>query len=172
MNPFTKPKIAVYMAGIFLAGGLSGGFIGFHKARALFFQLPPAQNMSEHIMGRFNSTLDLSAEQDVQIKPLVEAACNSVHSIHQKAMEDGGMVMSNMDEKITLLLTPEQKSKFEEMKRERMRFPKDQKRHLHEPPPGTPPPDDGGRPGGPPPGDRPGDGPEMMPGPMPEPHHN
>ncbi len=146
MNPFTKPKIAVYMAGIFLAGGLSGGFAGYHLARHQFFRLPPPRNMSEHIMNRFDSDLRLSADQDTQIKPLVEEACNQLHVLHQKAMDDGGRVMSNMDATIILLLTPEQKTKFEEMKRERMGPPKDRKGPPGPRPQGPPPQGDADRP--------------------------
>jgi len=155
MNPFTKPRIAVYLAGIFLAGGLSGGVIGYQAARNRFFRLPPAQSMSEHIMSRFNSDLGLTTEQDTQIKPVVEEACNRLHLTHQKAMEDGGQIMDAMDEKILGLLNPGQKIKFEEMKNERKGFSRD-----HKGPPGS-------RPSGPPPRNG-GDGP----GNKPEPQHN
>lgn len=143
------------MAGIFLAGGLSGGVIGYQMARNSFFRLPPPRSMSEHIMSRFDSTLNLTAEQDTQIKPLVETACENLHLTHQKAMKDGGLIMDAMDDKIALLLNPEQKIKFEEMKMERKGPPKD-----HE-----------GRPGDGPPGPRHPDGRER-PESKPETNHN
>lgn len=123
MNPFTKPRIAVYMAGIFLAGGLSGGVLGYQMARNRFFRLPPPQNMSEHIMSRFDSDLRLNNAQDLQIKPVVEEACNKLHLTHQKAMEDGGQIMDAMDAKVMTFLNPEQTAKFKEKQMER-------KRHL------------------------------------------
>lgn len=155
MNPFTKPKIAFYLAGIFLAGGLSGGVIGYQTARNQFFRLPPPGNMSEHIMSRFDATLKLTPEQDTQIKPIVEAACESLHLAHQKAVKDGGLIMDAMDDKITLLLNPEQKTKFEALRQERKGPPKD-----HE-----------GRPGEGPRGPQPMDG-KDRPGRKPEANHN
>jgi hypothetical protein len=146
MNPFTKPRIAIYMAGIFLAGGLSGGFTGYHLARHRFFRLPPPQNMSEHILSRFNSDLRLSAEQDIQIKPVVEEACNKLHLIHEKAMEDGGQIMNAMDDKVITFLNPEQTILFKEKQQERKGPPKDHDGSPGSHPPGPPPQGDGDRP--------------------------
>ena len=86
--------------------GLKGGHRGHRGARG---------NPLEHM----TRNLDLTAEQQVKIQPIVEQAKPQIAAIRQEAMQKAKAVRENTVSQIRPLLTPEQQQKFDAMQKAR-----------------------------------------------------
>jgi Spy/CpxP family protein refolding chaperone len=122
MSATGKWKLGLYVLVIFLAGAGTGGFITWRiclgRAATL---LTPAQ-IGARLRARFQSRLDLTPEQMNKINPLIDQAMRQVEVIRE---ETAGLVsanVSNLDAQVLLVLTPEQKAKFEQLERERREY--------------------------------------------------
>ena len=74
-----------------------------------------------HMMGNplehLTKDLDLTPEQAAKVSPIVDQAKPQIRAIHQEAMEKTRVVMENASAQIRPLLTPEQQTKFDAMKK-------------------------------------------------------
>lgn len=137
MNKSRVVRIALYAALIFLAGAITGALVAPMIGRS-FMRLPDSHQMSQVMLARLRSGLDLSDEQTAKIKPLVENTCGDMETIHHETMQRVLNRIAETNAKISAFLTPEQKVKFETMQAEH----KKHIRHFHHlgSPPGPPPP--------------------------------
>ncbi len=83
-------------------GGGGGGHGGMHQGMML-----------EHL----TKTLDLTPQQQAQIAPIVEQARPQMKAIHEEAMQKAHAVIENTANQIRPLLTPQQQSKFDALKK-------------------------------------------------------
>ena len=70
-------------------------------------------NPLEHL----TKELDLTAEQQAKVSPIVDQAKPQIQAIHQEAMEKMRAVMENATAQIRPLLTPQQQTKFDAIKK-------------------------------------------------------
>ena len=70
-------------------------------------------NPLEHL----TKDLDLTPDQQAKVTPIVDQAKPQIRAIHQEAMEKMHAVMENAGAQIRPLLTPEQQTKFDAMKK-------------------------------------------------------
>jgi len=142
-------RVAVlYLAGVFLAGALAGGFGGYKLGRRPIFRPPNPQSMADHWVGHLRRDLNLTEDQVTRVRPLVEQATAEAESIHAATWERIHGVMTNMNRRLEVVLTPDQCQKLAE--KERQRPDRFRQKKLR---PGPPP--------------RPGPGSEPSPGPPP-----
>lgn len=137
MNKSRAARIALYAALIFLAGAVTGALVAPMLGRH-FMRLPDSHQMSRLMLAHLRSGLDLTNEQEAQIKPLVEKTCSEMETIHQQTTQRVIDRLAETNAKIAAFLTPEQQVKFKKMEAEhRVHI-----RHFHHPgaPPGPPPP--------------------------------
>ena len=83
--------------------------------------LPPAE-IGARLRARFQSRLDLTPEQVQKIDPMIDQAMRRVEAIRQETASQVFANVSNLHEQVLLVLTPEQKAKFEELERERREY--------------------------------------------------
>ena len=129
----------LYLAGVFLAGGLTGGFGGYALGRRPIFRPPNPQSLAEHLTDHLKNDLGLTEDQVKQVRPLVEQATAEADAIHAATFERVRGVMTNMNRRIEEFLTSEQRQKLAARERQRQ----DRFRHKGPPPgpaPGPPPP--------------------------------
>lgn len=69
-------------------------------------------NPMEHL----TKELDLTADQQAKVQPIVDAATPQIQAIHQEAMQKAKAVMDNSMAQIRPLLTPQQQQKLDAMK--------------------------------------------------------
>jgi hypothetical protein len=114
-----KWKLGLYVLAIFLAGGGTGAFITWRicEGRAVT-PLPPAE-IGARLRARFQARLDLTPEQAGKINPLIDQAMRQVEVIRKDTASHVFANVSNLHEQVLLVLTPEQKAKFEQLERER-----------------------------------------------------
>lgn len=134
-----------------LAGGLGMGMYQKHQ-RASFFEERRGKHL-DFVLDRLTEDLDLTQEQQVRIKSILDDFRKNMISLQKKHFPEIDALFKDHRVQISKVLTEEQRRKFEEI----------EKRMMRRPPPG--PPGQGGP--KPRPGDRPafsGDGGPPPPG--------
>jgi Spy/CpxP family protein refolding chaperone len=112
--------------------------------------------------------LQLTPEQKERIQPIVKRDIEELTKLSRQSMRTVHGILERMETDIMAQLTPEQRTKYEHILKERraarrqmleQRGPHGERERLHGPPPGEqnpPPPDTGGQPSTPStPGDKP-----------------
>jgi Spy/CpxP family protein refolding chaperone len=122
VTTLSKRKIGLYLLTLFLAGGGSGAIISWQICRrAPAAALPPAQ-IGARLRASFQSRLDLTPEQMQKIGPMIDQAMGRVEVIRRDTAREVFANASNLDQQVFLVLTPEQKVKFEQVERERRAY--------------------------------------------------
>jgi hypothetical protein len=122
VTTLSKRKLALYLLVLFLAGGGSGAIISWHICRRTpVVPLPPAE-IGARLRARLQIALGLTPDQVQQISPMIDQAMGRVEVIRRETAREVFANASNLDQQVFLLLTPEQKVKFEEFERERRAY--------------------------------------------------
>ncbi|MBS0633394.1 MAG: hypothetical protein JSS11_15905 [Verrucomicrobia bacterium] len=111
-------KVFFAFAGVFVAGGVCGVFVGpwLMKPPARPPR-PTAQQFATQMMDRLAKQLKLSDEQKAQISPIVQRAQDDMVTQRREHFSSVTRVTQQMNIDISAYLTPEQKAKLEEMSR-------------------------------------------------------
>ena len=137
MNKSRSLRIILYAALIFLAGAITGALVAPRLGRT-FMRPPDPKQMSQHMLARLQSGLQLTDKQAAQIKPLIENAGADMETIRRETTKRVLDRIAETNAQISLFLTPEQKAKFMKMEAEhRKRLGHG---HRSGEPPGPPPP--------------------------------
>lgn len=114
-----KPwKVILAFLGVFLAGAVFGGFISLRMARERFFKEPPMDRFTSLVLRRFSDRLELTPEQEQQIRPIVMATEVELRRVRSSGFKETVTIAEKMNEQISELLTPEQREKLEQLKQE------------------------------------------------------
>jgi Spy/CpxP family protein refolding chaperone len=114
-----KRKLAIYVLAIFLAGAGSGALVAWQISRRTPVPpLTPAE-IGARLRARFQSRLALTPEQVQKIDPMIDQAMSRVEAIRRETASHVFANVSNLHDQVLTVLTPEQKTKFEELERER-----------------------------------------------------
>lgn len=147
-------KIALTLAGIFLAGGIAGGFAGYAWSRKDPRPRMSPDQYTERYLQRMITDVKLTNEQVECLRPMMEEFSEKLSIMRQKAFAEARNVLVEMDRRIERDLTPEQVALYREMQeRDRalwMKHPKvkaEEKRERgpamdnpeYQPPPPPPP---------------------------------
>jgi Spy/CpxP family protein refolding chaperone len=119
MNNLSKWKICSYLAAIFLAGAVAGGFVGLKAGARMMFRPPKPEVMTERVYDELQSRLNLTPEQAKKIKPLIN---DSIIRFQTIVRADISTAFSNSIALISAELTPEQRVKFSELQKEHEKF--------------------------------------------------
>ena len=107
-NLLTFAAIAVALAGYALAqpqGGFGGGHGGWH-----------GQGFA---MGHLTKALNLTAEQQSKVQPLIDQARPQIVAIHKDAMDKTHAVIDKTMSQIRPILTSDQQKKFDDLQKAR-----------------------------------------------------
>ena len=137
MNNSLKGKLALAFLLVFVAGAATGAFLGLHHLTHHIILGPPHSGdvpgkMREH----FRRALDLTAEQENKIAPIIDATSAKLETIRVETAERVRTVMDESKRQVAPLLTPEQQKKLEKLDSEHRKM-----MHHHGFLPGPPPED-------------------------------
>ena len=111
-------KSWLLLGGIFVVGVITGSALtiglGSH-----FMHPPGAQQINRLWMAQLVQRLDLTADQQARIKPILADAKTRIQSLHRDEVERGSQIMKAAHDQISALLTPEQKVELQKMEAER-----------------------------------------------------
>jgi Spy/CpxP family protein refolding chaperone len=106
------------LAVIFIVGVVTGSALtiglGSH-----FRHQPGAQQINRLWMAQLVQRLDLTADQQAKIQPILAEAKTDIQSLHRDEVERGSQIMKAAHDKISALLTPEQQAELQKMEAER-----------------------------------------------------
>jgi Spy/CpxP family protein refolding chaperone len=117
-----KWKLGLYVLVIFLAGSGSGALITWQICQRVVIAPRTPEQIGTRLRGRFKSRLDLSPDQVQKIDPMIDQAMRQVKVIRRETASRVFANVSHLHEQVELVLTPEQKVKFEVLERERNEF--------------------------------------------------
>lgn len=103
---------------IFIVGVITGSALTIGLGPR--FIHPPGQlPMKHHWMDYLTHQLNLTADQQAEIEPVVTDATTRIQSLHRDDVERDSAIFKTADERISAFLTPDQKVKFQKMESER-----------------------------------------------------
>ncbi len=122
MNPLTQSKIILYLAVIFVAGGITGTVIAWGNAKRQLIQPTSMDTVCSYMESRLKARLGLTPEQLEKIRPILDQTGREMKAIHAKTLEQMDRTIQNANKQIAKELNEEQKRKLEQMEAERREF--------------------------------------------------
>jgi Spy/CpxP family protein refolding chaperone len=117
MNSPTKSKLLVYLLAIFLAGGMAGGFLGYHlreDRQPQFRGGPPSPDMIiKFVHDKLVKEVGITEEQWTQIAPIVTNTTREIGEADDSNRQRIGELINQSDARIMELLDPEQKARMQ-----------------------------------------------------------
>lgn len=124
-------KAALWVGVVFLLGAALGGMLGYvfahHTALAAPAQMNEAERRAQKVQ-RLTQELNLAADQQKQLDAIMTSVQAQYKAIHQSTEPQINEVRQKGREQIRAILTPEQKSRFEEFLK---RLDEDRKKNTH-----------------------------------------
>jgi len=154
--------MVLLLLGIYIAGGVTGAFVMVRVVREKWARRPMPEQWAPMQLKRLTERLGLSQEQKEQLQPIVKRNMDELDRLRAYTMTESKTVFERMEREITEKLTPEQRTKYEELNKEMRerarrfmqnrppgggpggpRFERDREWRRDEPahPPGEPPPE-------------------------------
>ena len=119
MNSELKWKLAFAFLLVFVAGGMTGAFFGIHGLRHHMMLGPPhSGDVPDRMREHLRRTLDLTADQEKKIGPIVDATSAKLEAIRVETAERVRLVMEESKKQVAPLLTPEQQKKLDNLESE------------------------------------------------------
>ncbi len=151
-----KPwKLVLLLTGIFLAGLVAGSFGAARLAKEFGPKRPAPDQWGKNRLKVLTERLDLAPSQVEQLRPIIRRDEDELNRLRETSMKETQAIFQRMERDIAEKLTPEQKTKFDDLNREQrermQRFMKERRAgggpgHDHppgdgqgEPPPSKPP---------------------------------
>jgi len=113
----SKLRPWLVLAVIFIAGAVTGAAltIGFASH---WMQPPGAQQMRNNWMMHLTHRLNLTADQQAKIEPILADAGNQLQSLHRDEVEKVSQIMEKTNSQIAAILTPDQQAELQKMEKE------------------------------------------------------
>lgn len=109
-------KVILAFALVFVAGAIFGGALAPRWLR-LDFDLQNRPPFTERVMKRLDEELHLTDAQRASILPIVERMAEETQRMRRDGAQTYRTVMDGYNAEIALQLTPEQRTKLEEMRK-------------------------------------------------------
>jgi Spy/CpxP family protein refolding chaperone len=136
MNNSLRWKLILAFVLVFVAGGACGFFGAFH-VHHFFARMDPGA-MAQHLKQRLRAELKLTPEQMQKISPIIDHAASELKTKREQTMRDVHEIFEQAHRDMQPFLTPEQRTKLEQMEQRHRHL-----LHRHGfMAPGAPPPDD------------------------------
>ena len=119
MSNVTKGKAIFYLVAIFVAGAACGTILGYATGRQQAVSPARQKEMSDKLLQRLQTRLELSPEQFAMIKPIVEQNSAAMQAVHRESWQRVSDSFKRMNTQIAGILTEDQKQKLEAMENER-----------------------------------------------------
>jgi len=119
MNNSLRWKLILAFVLVFLAGAACGFFGAFHVHH--FFAQMDSESMAQHLKKRLRAELKLTPEQMQQISPVIDRAASQLKTKREQTMRDVHEIFEQAHRDMQPFLTPEQRTRLEEL----------EKRHRH-----------------------------------------
>jgi len=125
MNRALKWKLIAGFLLVFLAGGLTGAFVGASHVRHFFFKFHHRGDIGERMRERLRRELDLTPEQVAKISPILDRAAAQLQQMRRDSGQRVREILNETHRQIAPNLTDEQREKLKQIEERHRR------RHHH-----------------------------------------
>ncbi len=138
MNKSLRWKLILAFVLVFLAGVACGFFGTLHAD--YFFARMDSESMAQHMKQRLRAELKLTPQQMQQVSPIIDRAASQLKTKREQTMRDVHEIFEQTHRDMQPFLTPEQRTRLEELEKRHRHLLHRHGFMAHGPPP--PPPDD------------------------------
>ncbi len=131
MNRALQWKLIAGFLLVFVAGGITGAFVGGAYARHHFFEVHHPERIGTRMKERLRAELNLTPEQLAKISPIVDKTAVQLRDIRRDTGRRVREVLTDAHQQMSPTLTDEQRQKLQQIENRHRRW-----RHyrFHEPP--------------------------------------
>lgn len=110
-------KIIIAVGGIFVAGAVTGGFVGVRIAERIAREQRAQQRMGPtEIGGRLAEQLKLTPEQREKLVPIIGHTTEELRRVRRESFGQMSQLVEKMDAELTKILTEEQRVRLVEIR--------------------------------------------------------
>jgi Spy/CpxP family protein refolding chaperone len=131
MNRALQWKLIAGFILVFVAGGISGAFLGGLYARHHFFQLHHPQLIGARMKERLRAELNLTPEQVAKISPIIDKAAVQLRDLRRDTARRVHETIGEAHRQMAVNLTDEQRQKLQQIEERHRRW---RHRRFHEAP--------------------------------------
>jgi Spy/CpxP family protein refolding chaperone len=135
MNQALRWKLIAGFILVFVAGGISGVFLGGIYARHLFFGFHQPEQIGTRMKERLRAELNLTPEQVAKISPIIDKTAAQLRDIRRETGRRVHETIAEAHRQMAVNLTDEQRQKLQQIEERHRRW---RHRGFHEPPPESP----------------------------------
>ena len=130
MNRALQWKLIAAFLLVFVAGGITGAFVGGSYARYHFFELRHPERIGGRMKDRLRAELNLTPEQVAKISPIIDKTTAQLRDIRHETGRRVHEVIADAHRQMAATLTEEQRQKLQQIEQRHRRW-----RHhrFHEP---------------------------------------
>ena len=139
MNRALKWKLIAGFLLVFLAGGLTGAFVGASHVRHFFFKFHHRGDIGERMRHRLQRELDLTPEQMTKISPILDRAAAQLQQVRNDTGQRVREILNETHRQMTPHLTDEQREKLKQIEERHRRWHHGRLPHEFTPSPSLPP---------------------------------
>ena len=122
MNRALQWKLIAGFILVFVAGGISGAFLGGLYARHHFFQLHHPQLIAARMKERLRAELNLTPEQVAKISPIIDKAAVQLRDLRRDTARRVHETIQEAHRQMTVNLTDEQRQKLQQIEERHRRW--------------------------------------------------
>jgi Spy/CpxP family protein refolding chaperone len=122
MNRALQWKLIAGFILVFVAGGISGAFLGGLYARHHFFQLHHPQLIGARMKERLRAELNLTPEQVAKISPIIDKATVQLRDVRRDTARRVHETIREAHRQMAVNLTDEQRQKLQQIEERHRRW--------------------------------------------------
>src|SRR6266853_6970734 len=130
MNQALKWKLIAGFILVFVAGGISGAFLGGLYARHLFFGFHHPEQIGARMKERLRTELNLTPEQVAKISPIIDKTAVQLREIRRDTARRVHKTIADAHRQMAANLTDEQRQKLQQIEERHRRW---HHHRFHEP---------------------------------------
>ena len=138
MNRALQWKLIAGFLLVFVAGGITGAFVGGSYARYHFFELRHPERIGGAMKDRLRTELDLTPEQLAKISPIIDKTTSQLRDIRRDTGRRVRQIIAEAHGQMATQLTDEQRQKLKQIEERHRRWHHRFHDHSAEEPPANP----------------------------------
>jgi Spy/CpxP family protein refolding chaperone len=132
MNRALQWKLIAGFLLVFVAGGITGAFVGASYVRHHFLELHSPERIGPQLKDRLRTELNLTPEQLAKISPIIDKTAAQLRDIRRDTGQRVHQVMTEAHQQMSANLTDEQRQKLQQIEEQHRQWR--HHHHFHEPP--------------------------------------
>jgi len=135
MNRALRWKLIAGFLLVFVAGGITGAFVGGAYVRHHFLGLHRPERIGAQMKDRLRAELNLTPEQVAKVSPIIDSVASQLRDIRRETGQRVHQVMAEAHRQMAANLTEQQRQKLQQIEERHRQW---RHHHSHELPTETP----------------------------------